>query len=228
MAVTVYHAIDWTVRRPRADRNQPGARSNLSRRLNMSKRTCSIEGCDRGGKITRGWCAMHYGRWLKRGDPNAVSFVRLTGSVSERLWAKVTKTATCWLWNGTLSLGYGKIDGRPVHVVAYELEVGSVPPGAELDHICHDPAVCKLGVQCPHRSCVNPSHLKPVSRRENVLRSNSPSAMQAAADRCPRGHPYVPGNLALVKGHRRCLTCKRAAGRANYYRTKAKNLEGRS
>lgn len=37
----------------------------------MAKRTCSIEGCDRP-HAARGWCSLHYGRWLRTGDPTAV------------------------------------------------------------------------------------------------------------------------------------------------------------
>lgn len=35
----------------------------------MDERTCSIDGCNRGGKITRGWCRPHYLRWCRHGDP---------------------------------------------------------------------------------------------------------------------------------------------------------------
>lgn len=36
----------------------------------MEKRTtCSIEGCTKAGRITRGWCSMHYQRWKAHGDP---------------------------------------------------------------------------------------------------------------------------------------------------------------
>ena len=36
----------------------------------MDKRTtCSIEGCTKVGRITRGWCSMHYQRWKAHGDP---------------------------------------------------------------------------------------------------------------------------------------------------------------
>lgn len=34
----------------------------------MSDRTCSIEGCEAAHQA-RGWCAMHYKRYLKTGDP---------------------------------------------------------------------------------------------------------------------------------------------------------------
>ena len=30
---------------------------------------CSIEGCDRGGRMARGMCMRHYNRWHKWGDP---------------------------------------------------------------------------------------------------------------------------------------------------------------
>lgn len=38
----------------------------------MAKRTCSIDGCERGGKITREMCRLHYIRWLSHGDPTVV------------------------------------------------------------------------------------------------------------------------------------------------------------
>lgn len=36
----------------------------------MAEATCSIEGCERR-KVARGWCATHYGRWRRHGDPGA-------------------------------------------------------------------------------------------------------------------------------------------------------------
>jgi HNH endonuclease len=36
----------------------------------MPQRTCSIEGCDRP-VLGRGWCAAHYQRWKRHGDPLA-------------------------------------------------------------------------------------------------------------------------------------------------------------
>jgi hypothetical protein len=49
---------------------------------------------------------------------------------------------------------------RPAHVVMYERHVGLVPDGLELDHLCRN------------TSCVNPSHLEPVTHAENMRRSS--------------------------------------------------------
>lgn len=35
----------------------------------MADRTCSLEGCTKGGRLKRGWCEMHYCRWRANGDP---------------------------------------------------------------------------------------------------------------------------------------------------------------
>lgn len=81
--------------------------------------------------------------------------------LEERLWAKVSKTESCWLWTGYLDKnGYGRISvghshNLKPHRVAYELEHGPIQPGIHLDHICHTPA------------CIRPSHLRPVNHKEN-------------------------------------------------------------
>jgi len=69
----------------------------------------------------------------------------------------------CWLWRGTLSRGYGrvKVGGRDrgTHCVVYEMLIGPIPDGLELDHVCD------------RKNCVNPAHLDPVSHAENIRRS---------------------------------------------------------
>lgn len=42
------------------------------------------------------------------------------------------------------------------HRYAYELLVGAIPDGMQIDHICHN------------RACVNPGHLRPVTRKQNM------------------------------------------------------------
>ena len=64
---------------------------------------------------------------------------RMNATVEERLWAKVEKTDTCWLFHGAKVNGYGQIsvNGKMqlAHRVAYELLVGPIPEGMSLDHV---------------------------------------------------------------------------------------------
>lgn len=126
-------------------------------------------------------------------------------------------TTGCWLWTGYVSQhGYGMFrfngEKRGAHKVAYELFIGPVPEGLDLDHTCHKPDSCNGGVTCPHRSCVNPSHLEPVTPKVN---SNRGHAHNREKTHCPQGHPYAGGNLyisppfgANPNGCRGCRICR--------------------
>jgi len=89
---------------------------------------------------------------------------RLSIPFDQRLWPKIDKQDSpkgCWVWVGSVdSSGYGQIshEGRmvKVHRLVYMREVGPIPEGTDLDHKCHI------------RLCCNPSHLHPVSRKENA------------------------------------------------------------
>jgi hypothetical protein len=43
------------------------------------ERTCSVDGCDRGGKLARGMCQLHYKRWQTHGDASVTAYWRLLG-----------------------------------------------------------------------------------------------------------------------------------------------------
>jgi hypothetical protein len=136
---------------------------------------CSIDECD--GPVTgHGWCHTHYMRWRRYGDPLATK--RIIGDIEARFWSKVDRRGDdeCWPWlDRPSSDGYGVFGvGQKVvkaHHWAYEQFIKPIPNGLMPDHLCHDPAVCKLDKACPHRLCVNYlHHLELVTNRENVLR----------------------------------------------------------
>lgn len=95
----------------------------------------------------------------------------------ERFWAKVERTPTCWFWRAYLSTrGYGMLrtpEGRmiPAHRAAYELLIGPIPNGREVDHMCHTPR------------CVNPDHLQLVSHQANGENRSGASAASSTGVR---------------------------------------------
>jgi ribosome-binding protein aMBF1 (putative translation factor) len=120
-----------------------------------------------------------------------------------RFWNKVHKTADgCWLWTGRLRPdGYAdlKYEGKMMlaHRLSWIDQHGPVPDGKELDHLCRQ------------RHCVNPEHLEPVTRRENIMRGDLPK-MHRDITHCPAGHEYTPQNTRVDrKGKRNCRTCSR-------------------
>lgn len=117
-------------------------------------------------------------------------------TASDRFWAKVTKTETCWLWTGAVtSRGYGcvGIGGKRylTHRVAYEALVGPIPAGLTIDHV---------KPRCTSKLCCNPAHLEPVTQAENNRRA------AALITHCKRGHLLLPP-ASMEKRQRRCGEC---------------------
>lgn len=152
---------------------------------------------------------MHYSRWHKYGDAEHPVRLRVAGTIEERVWQRVTKTDGCWSWHGSHhEHGYGiiSLEGKPrrVHRLVYEMLVGPIPEGLDLDHLCRN------------RGCCNPAHLEPVTRRENLLRGDTIVAAQVARTHCPLGHEYTPDNTRINNGCRSCRDCERQRDRQRY------------
>ena len=129
-------------------------------------------------------------------------------TASERFWPKVNKDGPlwngtpCWLWGGSPNTsGYGTIRVNGVNTLAhrysYELHIGLIPNGYELDHLCR------------RLMCVSPAHLEAVTHRENCLRGISNSAVNAMKTHCLRGHEFNEENTYRNSQGRKCRACER-------------------
>lgn len=121
----------------------------------------------------------------------------------DRFWDKVDTAGDCWEWTAyKMPNGYGRfgLDGKMplAHRVAYELEVGEIPVGLQIDHLCRN------------RGCVRPDHLEPVTQAENIRRGEGAGVQNARKTHCPQGHEYDEANTYNTSGgHRLCRACNR-------------------
>ena len=74
----------------------------------------------------------------------------------------------CWVWDGDKnSSGYGLYEGKLLHRLSYMHNVGQIPPGMVIDHLCRT------------RACYNPEHLEAVTELVNISRGNKRSSEYA-------------------------------------------------
>lgn len=109
----------------------------------------------------------------------------------------------CVIFDGAIrSDGYGAVwyqpaDGPPrvalAHRAVYELLVGPVPDGLQLDHLCRT------------RACCNYQHLEAVTQLENVKRGRGLSA-RATKPNCIHGHSLADAYIRR-DGRRQCRPC---------------------
>lgn len=122
--------------------------------------------------------------------------IDMTPGDVRRFVAKIDRAQEppCWIWTGAPSGpganhgdGYGlfSLRGRRLwaHRMSYELYVGPIPDGMQIDHLCRV------------RMCVNPAHPEAVTQRENLRRGS------ASRTHCRRGHALDGGGT--------CSTCER-------------------
>jgi hypothetical protein len=129
-------------------------------------------------------------QWGRRTDPEI------------RFWRFVDRRGPdeCWPWLGSLN-GHGRYGlfsiepGRkvPAHRYVYELLIGSIPKGYQIDHV--KARGCKIN------HCVNPAHLEAVTPMENMRRA------KVLRTRCRRGHLFEGNEIIRKNGTRTCRTC---------------------
>ncbi|TQJ60508.1 AP2 domain-containing protein [Arthrobacter sp. SLBN-83] len=125
----------------------------------MPKLSCAIPTCQSPAKA-RGWCAMHYQKWSRYGDPEHPTNPRYS-TPEESFAARTKRQGDCLIWTGAkYGDGYGKITVRSteamsVHRWAYEKAHGPIPEGMKVDHTCHNPLCC------------NAEHLRLATQKQN-------------------------------------------------------------
>lgn len=138
----------------------------------------------------------------------------------ERFERFIDRSGACWLWTGVRAghaphqYGVFRVGTREddpkvyVHRYAYELWVGPIPEGMQVDHV--------KARGCESKLCVNPDHLEAVSGKENHRRKR--------LEVCRAGlHDLTdPANVSWDKHGRRrgCKQCSRDRSR-EYQRQKA-------
>lgn len=154
--------------------------------------------------------------------PDDVTFRRFSAKVA------VNQETGCWEWSaGHNQYGYGQfyisraeardnavIRRMMAHRYAFQMIIGAIPTGLDLDHLCRN------------RGCCNPLHLEPVTRQENLLRGETIPAAHAAKTHCPKGHEYNEANTYSFHGERRCAACRRKpGGRGPYKKRRALEVQ---
>lgn len=85
----------------------------------------------------------------------------------------------CWIYQGArFPDGYGSIGCRPAHRLFYQRLVGPIPRGYEIHH------------ECGVRLCVNPQHLRPLTREEEYPLDTDGAIWDGGVDRAALESSY--------------------------------------
>lgn len=166
----------------------------------------AIMRCACGCGLETGWrrgkpCRYMHGHHRRKGVHPRNGMAYILSNI------EIVSESGCWIWMRHISGSTGYAQARVrligtrweldnVHRYSYELLHGPIPDGMHVDHICK--------VRC----CVNPSHLRLLTPRQNVLVGVGPSALNSAKTHCPKGHEYNERNTYMSKvGKRHCRPC---------------------
>lgn len=141
---------------------------------------------------------MHYERWRRHGDTRRPApSARLSDPMQ---YVDKSGPGECWMWTGALDKGgYGRRGRTSAHRWSYEHHVGPIPDGLEIDHLCRV------------RACVNPLHLEPVTKQENIARAVPFRTPRRKREACANGHAYDATTTYVRPSGKRQRSCKKCA-----------------
>lgn len=180
---------------------------------------CTIDGCSLP-QLQRDWCAKHYMRWYRHGDPLHTGTPTRGMSLVERFWAKVDQSGgaeACWPWmGGRHKFGYGNVEHDVrAHRLAWELANGPIPAGLHVLHRCDNPPCCNarhlfIGTDADNVADMRAKGRqgRPVMPKGDAWRAIHPP--RPLRTHCGRGHEYTDATTVFDRnGKRRCRECDR-------------------
>ncbi|MFE5602720.1 HNH endonuclease signature motif containing protein [Streptomyces coelicoflavus] len=147
---------------------------------------------------------------LPDGEPYDVTVADLVRMLDK---AELSEDGQHVVWTGAKTAdGYGTVHmgGHTmyVHRITYQFVNGPIPEGLLLDH------------RCRIRHCCSAACLEPVTNAENILRGESPSAINARKTHCKNGHAFNLENTRSCtssgRSRRVCLACEQSRNAARY------------
>ncbi len=182
------------------------------------RKTCSIDGCRTACAGAIGaedkYCTAHRVRIRKNLPLWPIRHQRPASTPPEINYdeqpCSVQGLGPCHIFRGLKDKdGYGttNLNRKPIRVHRYvwERDVGLIPSGMVIDHICRV------------KGCCNVTHLRVVTVAVNSTENVVGCAWQLAMQKthCKHGHEFTPENTRWYRGkHRLCRACGREAKRA--------------
>ena len=109
---------------------------------------------------------------------------------------KIDKTKSCWNWIGSIGLGYGRCKINNKFTTAHR---------AMFEHFNGDAGKLDVHHTCKNKKCVNPSHLKAISRKDHRV-------LETHKKICPKGH-IRKNNITSIG---QCKTCDNENSKNRY------------
>jgi hypothetical protein len=133
---------------------------------------------------------------------------------------KVDPITECWLYGKEKKKHYPDLcinGGRiPLHRAIYEMFVGGIEDGHEVDHLCR------------RKNCINPVHLEPVTHLENMRRYH---VLVALKTHCVRGHELAAVGWYESRSRegwlKRCCKACAADAQRRYLQSRHRHSPGR-